>query len=194
MKRPIHIWVKSSAPSVWFIYNRSGIFSTPTPTTTPPRTPTTSAYRQSSGIIMVSPRIRGSTRKSYGDMPSVLSASISSFTCMVPSSAAKEAPVRPAITIPVIMAPSDRTMPIPTRLATYISAPNIWSWSAPTNARISPIKNPIRVTIGRARGPQSCTTSATSLGRNWALPVSSLPKERAHSPINSKLSRQFAPV
>ena len=35
----------------------------------------------------------------------VFSASISSFTCMVPSWAAKAAPVRPAMMMPVIIAP-----------------------------------------------------------------------------------------
>ena len=39
--------------------------------------------------------MRGSTRNSIGEMPIVVSASISSFTCIVPSWAAKAAPVRP---------------------------------------------------------------------------------------------------
>ena len=40
------------------------------------------------GIISTSARMRGTTRKSMGEMPMVLSASISSLTVMVPSSAA----------------------------------------------------------------------------------------------------------
>ena len=52
------------------------------------------------------------------DRPNVESASISSLTCMVPSWAAKAAPVRPAMTMAVIMAPISRTVAIPTRSAT----------------------------------------------------------------------------
>ena len=54
--------------------------------------------------------MRGSTRNSIGEMPRVVSASISSFTFMVPSCAAKAAPVRPAMMIAVIMAPISRAM------------------------------------------------------------------------------------
>jgi len=53
-----------------------------------------------------------------GETPSVRRASISSFTCMVPSSAAKAAPVRPAMMIPVMIAPMTRIMAMPTRLET----------------------------------------------------------------------------
>ncbi len=53
-----------------------------------------------------------------GEMPRVVSASISSLTCMVPSWAAKAAPVRPAMMMPVIIAPISRVMAIPTRSAT----------------------------------------------------------------------------
>ena len=51
-------------------------------------------------------------------MPRVRSASISSVTFMVPSCAAKAAPVRPAITTAVITAPISRTMARVTRSAT----------------------------------------------------------------------------
>ena len=53
-----------------------------------------------------------------GEMPSVVRASISSLTCMVPSCAAKAAPVRPAMITAAIMAPISRVMPMPTRSAT----------------------------------------------------------------------------
>ena len=52
------------------------------------------------------------------------------------------------------------TNAIPTRLATYIWAPNIFSWMAPTKARISPIRALISVTIGRASAPH-CLISRT---------------------------------
>jgi hypothetical protein len=50
---------------------------------------------------------------------------------MVPSWAAKAAPVRPAMMMPVIRAPTSRTMPIATRSAMKICAPTSFSWSAP---------------------------------------------------------------
>ena len=62
--------------------------------------------------------MRGRTRNSIGEMPSVVSASISCVTFMVPSCAAKAAPVRPAMMIPVMMQPISRTMAIATRSAT----------------------------------------------------------------------------
>ena len=61
---------------------------------------------------------RGSTRNSIGEIPIVVSASISWVTFMVPSCAANAAPVRPAMMIAVIIAPMSRTMPMPTRSAT----------------------------------------------------------------------------
>ena len=53
-----------------------------------------------------------------GEMPSVLSASISSVIFMLPSSAANPAPVRPAMMMPVMSAPSSRSIPYPTRYET----------------------------------------------------------------------------
>ena len=61
------------------------------------------------------PSMRGSTRCSIGEMPSVTNASISSVIFMLPSSAAKPAPVRPAMMMPVMRAPISRSMPKPTR-------------------------------------------------------------------------------
>ena len=62
--------------------------------------------------------MRGSTRKSWGEKPDVVRASISSFTRMVPICAAKAAPVRPAMMMAVIIAPISRAMASPTRSAT----------------------------------------------------------------------------
>ena len=53
---------------------------------------------------------RGSTRNSIGEMPIVVSASISCVTFIVPSCAAKAAPVRPAMMIAVIIAPMSRAI------------------------------------------------------------------------------------
>jgi len=62
-----------------------------------------------------------------GEIPMVFKASISSLTCIVPSWAAKAAPVRPAMITAVITAPITRTMATATRLATKICAPNMSS-------------------------------------------------------------------
>ena len=48
----------------------------------------------------------------------VVSASISSLTCMLPIWAANAAPLRPAMMMAVIMAPISRAMAMPTRSAT----------------------------------------------------------------------------
>ncbi len=61
---------------------------------------------------------RGSVRNSIGRRPIVRSASTSSLAVIVPSTAAKAAPVRPAITMPVISGPSSRATAIATRFAT----------------------------------------------------------------------------
>ena len=53
-----------------------------------------------------------------GERPSVVRASISSFTVIVPSRAAKAAPVRPAMMMAVIIAPISSVIAMPTRLAT----------------------------------------------------------------------------
>jgi hypothetical protein len=71
-----------------------------------------------SGVMRIRASIRGRTRNSRGEIPMVRRASISSFTCIVPSWAAKAAPVRPARMMPVIMAPISWAMAMPTRSAT----------------------------------------------------------------------------
>ena len=53
----------------------------------------------------------------------IFSASTSSFTVMVPSSAAKAEPVRPASTTPASSGPSSRSSEMPTRFGTKTSAP-----------------------------------------------------------------------
>ena len=75
------------------------------------------AYRVSSGSMTMSAITRGSTRKSIGLIPSVLSASISSLTFIVPRWAAYAAPVRPAIMIPVMIGAISRTIATATRSA-----------------------------------------------------------------------------
>ena len=62
--------------------------------------------------------IRGITRKSTGDTPSVSSASISSLAFIVARVAANAAPVRPASTMPAIIGPISRTTDRPTKSAT----------------------------------------------------------------------------
>ena len=59
---------------------------------------------------------RGRTKNSRGEKPAVVKASISWVTFMVPSCAAKAAPVRPAMMMPVIIAPISRIMAMPDQI------------------------------------------------------------------------------
>jgi hypothetical protein len=86
-------------------------------TRNPPAMEMTFANSTSSGIISTSAIRRGSTRNSMGLMPNVWNASISWLTFMVPSWAAKAAPVRPQMMIPVMMQPISRTVATATRSA-----------------------------------------------------------------------------
>ena len=95
----------------------------PTPMTSPPIMPITSAKIVKSGKVMKSASMRGNTKNSIGEIPKVLNAEISSLTFIDPSSAAKAAPVLPLMTMPTIIAPISRTIAIPTRSATKISEP-----------------------------------------------------------------------
>jgi len=60
----------------------------------------------------------GTARNRTGSNPMVTSALTSSLTTMVPISAAKADPERPATRMAVMMGPSSRTMAMVTRLAT----------------------------------------------------------------------------
>ena len=99
-------------------YAAGGIWSTPSATIMPPKIPTQLAYSASNGIIKPSATMRGSTKKSTGEIPSAASASISSLAFMLPSVAANAAPVRPANTIAAIIGPISRTTDRPTKSAT----------------------------------------------------------------------------
>src|SRR5882724_8361365 len=88
------------------------------------------------------------------------------------------------MTMAVMMQPISRVIAIATRLATKIEAPNCWSWTAPTNARMSPIRKLIRLTMPSARGPQSCTTRRRSEIRNRARRRIRAPKAIRLSPRN----------
>ena len=112
----------------------------------------------------------------------VESASISWLVFIVPSCAAKAAPVRPAMTMAVMMQPISRVIATATRFATKIEAPNCWSWTAPTNPRMSPIRKLMRLTMPSARGPQSWMMPRRSIIRNRARPRSSAPKASTPAP------------
>ena len=90
----------------------------------PPINPTMPAKIVNSGVTNIVASRRGTTRKRSGSSAIVVRASISSFTFIVPISAAKAAPVRPASTIDVINGASSRNIDRPIRLATNSSAPN----------------------------------------------------------------------
>ena len=89
------------------------------------------------GIIKIMARNFGATRKRTGSSAMVSSASISSFTFMVPISAANAEPERPITMIAVINGPSSRVIEMATALATNCMAPSLRSSYAPCRARIS---------------------------------------------------------
>ena len=97
---------------------------------------------------------------------------------MVASSAAKAAPVRPAITTAVITAAISRATAMPTRSATKMPAPNLISCTAPTNARIAPTSTLTTVTIGTARALQSVVMRAKS--RHPKAPAAAQPGGAGH--------------
>ena len=70
------------------------------------------------GITNVAAKTRGRVRNSVGLNPQVVSASISSFTFIVPSSAANAEPERPVRMIPVMIGPNSRKSPMQMRSAT----------------------------------------------------------------------------
>ena len=122
--------------------------------------------------------MRGSTRNSIGEMPMVVSASISSFTFMVPSWAAKAAPVRPAMMIAghhrahlAHHGDADQVGDVDLRRRTAASC------TAPTKARITPTRKLIRVTIGSAPAPQSWTNEQ-QVDAAEARPAAQQPPER----------------
>ena len=80
------------------------------------------------GIKAKSASIRGATKNRSGPMPIASIASTSSDTCIVPSSAVNEAPIRAASMIPVRSGPSSRVKAIATRPGTSRSVPKRSNW------------------------------------------------------------------
>ena len=137
--------------------------------------------------------IRGTTRKRTGSSPIVVSASTSWFTCIVPISAANAAPVRPASRIAVISGPSSRTIAMPTRSATKISAPKRRIGTADWNARIRPIRNEISATIGRPSAPTRSLMRQTSLQRTTVGRTDGVPQRCDHLADELDLVADVAP-
>ncbi len=75
------------------------------------------------GNMTIMARNFGATRKRIGLIAMVSSASISSLTFIVPSSAAKAEPERPITTMAVIKGPSSRDIETATAVATALIAP-----------------------------------------------------------------------
>ena len=131
----------------------------------PPIMPTRSENSVSSGVISTAAMMRGVTRKRTGLKPIVVRASTSWLTRIVPISAAKAAPERPASRIAVISGPSSRSIDRPIRSATKISAPKRFIGTADWNARIMPSRNEISATIGSASTPTCSQMRQTSFQR-----------------------------
>src|ERR1700722_8373550 len=97
----------------------------------PPARPMASAITVSSGRTMTSANTLGTTSNSTGFIPIARSASVSSFSCMTPISAAKALPERPATMMAVNSTPISRNTAMVTRSTTKISAPKRDSCCAP---------------------------------------------------------------
>ena len=141
-----------------------------------------SAYKVSSGVISRRASVLGSTKNSIAGIPKVRRESISSLIFMEPSSAAKAAPVLPAITIATINAPISRTMAKETRSATYMVALNFSNCTLPTKAMVNPVKKAIKVTMGRAEAPQSLQVWIKSPNLIKDFPKNNLPTASNHFP------------
>jgi hypothetical protein len=89
----------------------------------PPNSAMMSATKASSGSAIISASRRGRTSTSNGSRPSVLSASISSLTFIMPISAVNALPDRPATTIAVRRMPISRRAEMARRSTVKISAP-----------------------------------------------------------------------
>ena len=81
-----------------------------------PSSPDRSISSASTGITRMAASTRGSTSQAIGSMPMMRSASTSSFTRIVPNSAANAEPVRPAKTTAAINGPNSRSSEMPTKL------------------------------------------------------------------------------
>jgi hypothetical protein len=127
-----------------------------------PISPARSSSSASTGITSSAASTRGSTSQAIGSMPMMRSASTSSFTVMVPSSAAKAEPVRPERMTAAISGPSSRSSEMPTRFGMKISAPNWRIGIEDWKARISPISTPSSAVRPKARSPASSRWRSSS--------------------------------
>ena len=137
--------------------------------------------------------IRGVTRNRTGLNPIVVSASTSWLTRIVPISAAKAAPERPASRMAVISGPSSRSIDNPMRSATKISAPKRFIGTADWNARIIPSRTEISATIGSASAPTCSQMRKTSFQRTLRGLRAANASAANVSPMNStcvRMSRQ----
>lgn len=116
--------------------------------TKPPRIPAKSAIKVMNGIEITTAKIRGRTRKFIMSKPMVFRESISSETFIVPISAAKAEPERPAMSIAVISGASSRVREMPISPAIRLSPPNFSSIMAPWYPVTKPMRKSIRNTIG----------------------------------------------
>ena len=137
-----------------------------TNTTSPPSSANALVSTVSAGTTATAASTRGTTRKRTGSRPIVESASISSLTFIVPISAANAEPERAVSRIAAISGPSSRSIEIPSRSATKISAPKRCIGIAPWKARIRPSRKPTSATIGTAPIPARSATVTASRKRS----------------------------
>ena len=90
-----------------------------------------SAKKMSRGRAIINAITRGSTKNVYGSNPIVRIADISSVIFMAPISAVYAEPLRPAMTIAVIIGPNSLVIDIATVSTMNISAPNFANCTDP---------------------------------------------------------------
>src|SRR5271165_1138373 len=123
LTRPVITSRRNNASSEALMYLIKVKSACATPKSEPPKTPMKLAQMVRHGSMTIMAINFGATRKWTGLMAMVSSASISSLTFMVPSSAATAEPERPITTMAVMSGPSSRDMEMATALATKVMAP-----------------------------------------------------------------------
>gem|GEM_PF-2602234 len=134
------------------------------------------------GVTNSAARTRGTARKRKGSRPMVVRALTSSLTFMVPISAAKAAPERPASKMAVTRGPSSRSMEMPSMSGMKMSAPKRLSGMADWKAMIRPMRKPIRPMMGMALTPAVSQVDQTSFQRTRPGLAMARPRATLDSP------------
>ena len=169
----------------------------PNKTGIPPSKPAYIPKMVRTGVNKMPATTRWTTRNWTGDKPIVWRAFSSSFTFIVPSSAAKAEPERPASMIAAITGPSSRDITRPNKLATNTCAPSWAKGCADSKAITMPTRNVINDTMGSALTPATSKTRKISFQRRRRGRTRPFITPSVTSPMNStcwRKSRSHEPV